>query len=600
MEERISAFARLRKSLSDFLGLSNKERGDKALTEEQAFPKEESLLSRLSRTQGISEHEAEQLEAKTNMLAADITKMAELSATNGVILGFRPVGEASLRLMKENGAVGKPLAIKGKSASEGKYLQGLIPVDSAFSKIGSEAAPSAERIKQFNHKTEKMLHEYSADEDAQKKRLNAAIKVYIEENVVKDDLAKIPKFLDNAIKSFIEKNEIKDVPAYIPKWLRNITKTYIKENEITKTPEKFLPSMPHTLSTSTLTDDKGNAIYGFKDENGLPLKDKNGKIIFAIEGEAGGFKHEANGASIDIPSGYKAQKIEVVSYQRWGEKEASPITADYDQFVAAVPRSEAYKDEKVVSGAKGYDPKVFGNATESGAVITTALRVDTASSMAIHHSQETFNPFPEPIKGQHVFFIPIEKNGKITSEVRICQSEQEVLALYNTYEKSHSMAINPLWGWTRDDKDQLTIDPKRISSIELATNFGAISEEGNKEKTSMAEKMIATLRSLGEAKVMHQCKERDAKIQGLESQLATDHKIFQEKYPGSVLIPEKELLTKQGITLGKETRFENIDLNGMLPKGIAEKITNIDNSAKIIPPTQTPIVQATTSSTRSP
>lgn len=105
-------------------------------TMQEFYNSQEPLSALMTKVEGMSLEEAEMLSAKTFIPAAEIQKMAGMTALNGVGVGFRPVNEAAKFAMEEHGAIGKGFDIHGKSATEGP-IRGLVPANPSFSKLGS-------------------------------------------------------------------------------------------------------------------------------------------------------------------------------------------------------------------------------------------------------------------------------------------------------------------------------------------------------------------------------------------------------------------------------------------------------------------------------
>lgn len=279
------------------------------------------------------------LESSTGMMASHIDEIRGFSAMNDTIVGFRPVND-SVRELFEEGKVGKGMDIKGKSADQGIALQGLIPRDAAFSKLGTK--DDFESIDKYNH-----INEEKYDQD--RKRY---------QNIV----------------------NTQDVSSLTQK------------------------DFDHLTETIPLTDKvSGKPVFGFKDQEGYALKDAENQMIFAVqEGSAEkGFTYhrEGSGEKLELPQGAVPSLIEVFAYRnievsaegKLVEHESAPITADYDQLVVGT------KMENKGAVYALSDNKYAGFATDAGHTITTVLTEDTRDRRAVSHGQETGNPCPEDI-----------------------------------------------------------------------------------------------------------------------------------------------------------------------------------------------------------
>lgn len=419
-------------------------------------------------------HNFTEQEQQTGMLQEHIDEIARVSQSNDTVLIFRPINPAVKERFRE-GCVGKGMDIKGKSADQGEALNGLIPVDAAFSKLGT--SNQHEAVKEF---TDKNLHKL---EDDQKRY----------EDIMKTDVAKL-------------------------------------------TPQEriaFEESFNNLAMSVALKDHNGQQVFGLKTKDGHAVKelaaDGKEKMVFVTKDQNDGkYYYETKKGDTQprreykVPEGVEVTAINVLAYRNLkleGDKvvEVTPgmITADYDQF------DEATKSRKegVAKSAEGKPYAGYG--TEQDHVITTVLAKDTEGNRAVSHNGEANNPLPEPInvvpieKEAHVAFLPSQEitekinkakeNGtlkdftlskeEVRANVHILKTETDLVKFYNKIEeKGYFPSVNPGWGWQRNDQGKLEIDTEHADAAILARESKKHENTPHKENVQAIKEEFEELR----------------------------------------------------------------------------------------------------------
>ncbi|MCH9753963.1 MAG: CyaA/EF/ExoY family adenylyl cyclase toxin, partial [Alphaproteobacteria bacterium] len=400
-------------------------------------------------------HNFSQTERLTGMLDTHLLASADLCLANNTIMVFRPINPtAKLRFL--SGCVGKGLDIKGKSADQGVYLEGLVPTDSGFSKLGT----------QNNHEA---IEEYN--------KINQSKHV--------SDRGRYNEIINTDISS-------------------------LTDTELSR----FKDSLTNITESMPLKNERSEQIYGFKDSKGHTLKDSKGNMVFATKNPDGKYILEGSKKEFKLPKECTEKAIEVIGYRNLEvkdgkiiEKPSTPVTADYDQlFIGTKAKNDGPNEIMPGNPNAGY-------ATDIGHAVTVALAVDTKDKHAITHNAETGNPCPEDIAdGNYVVFEPSEnlkqrvlahiKQGRKTDEllkscIKILHTEQEIIRFYNKKEKEgYNIPINNMWGWQRNKKGELEINPDRISAQTLDMEINKLKGTNPYEEALVLREEYITLNKL--------------------------------------------------------------------------------------------------------
>ena len=106
---------------------------------------------------GVSKRKTlSELERDFVMMDQYIDEIAELSAANEAIIGFRPINRDSTNAFRR-GAVGKGMEVKGKSSPYGKNLAGKVPFSQKWSKLFGQK----DVIEEYDLKNRETLEHYA-------------------------------------------------------------------------------------------------------------------------------------------------------------------------------------------------------------------------------------------------------------------------------------------------------------------------------------------------------------------------------------------------------------------------------------------------------
>lgn len=418
--------------------------------------------------QPLSIFEIEDLSKISHIPASEIEKFATIAVLNGAGFGFRPVNPEAERVIEKYGAVGKDFSIKGKSASEGP-IAGLVPVDPAFSKLGSNN--EKDKIHKFQHINEEALRKkdpvskenlygtYTPKNDAGERYYGFVGK---EGEPLKDKNGAIvyAHKRDHKYINMADGSEIS-----VPKHYKSKIVTVMGYAEKGKNNEKIV--RPATADADQLTQ-------GIMDKEDYEKQYQDEKINKATDEE--------------LPELKKKEIKEIGSTNAQG---------------AALTRT-------LIAETK--ETGMVRHADESGNPFPENF-ADGEPHLFI---------VPSPIKDENDVITGMKAKGII------CKNEQEIIDLFNHEEmKEFGFKVNPLWGWRKNEEtDKLEKDPECINAQVLSLRRGHIAEEGNKAKLAAFDDITKTLRNLGTAKV--EGKKEEIKRQ--QNELDIKQKLFIDKY----------------------------------------------------------------------
>ncbi len=359
-------------------------------------------------------------EALTSIEGDVLAQIAGAAQAMEVPIILRSVNPDALPILKKRNAVGKNMAVHGKSSEE-PILAGYIPERSSISKAGRRDNPvdidKANRENSHSlHTSEEMIENY--------RRLKA-----------------------NAREGRTESHELDATLAELQR------KAVVSAGLLTTT---------------------GEQIYIFENTRSIAKKDVSNKTIFAIKRGDDFYpidkNHHIVGRAIDIGSEYKPVAVKIFckpSFNRDGSiARVLPITADIDVLAYGSRMSDLSHDT--------YDRRDVEDMIGQGPDVLKAVVRDviapTIGRDLISHGPEQYNlDYVQPLEAP---WISVESDGRVS----IVRSESELLALFNIHKpldriigaghiKQTSMEPNPHWGWELDKRTKafrINPDLKRL------------------------------------------------------------------------------------------------------------------------------------------
>ncbi len=343
-------------------------------------------------------------EQLSNIDRDTLQKLKALSKKSGVPILIRPVNECAYPWLK-NGAVGKNMAVHGKSSEEGP-TRGLIPVNASISKAAN--GNNKDKIKLANNENQDSL-----------KKSYGLIKEY-ENARDRKELVKLQQRI------------VIDAPLLT----KDGKEIYIFENN----------------ENLALRDKEGKACFFVKSGEEYVQIDEDHNVVK---------KTFTSPTSVE---GYKAVQVKVMAkpeFQKGKISSVKAVTADIDVL--------AYGDRIINLGFDGINlnplayPQMEGISPKEVQSRFRRLNIETGNRDLISHGSEQYNLYyPQPLDKEWISVAPDGKIKKLHNEMELIAEFNQYIPLTTIAEGgvlSHtSLVSNPWWGWKQDASGKYVID----------------------------------------------------------------------------------------------------------------------------------------------